>query len=95
MRLGLSINPVSVWPGSDKRDKGPCSWVVIVYEKRRDRDGRTTVIVFVHEKKNVFVTLPVKTVSILVPAELPRFENSRNVEMTASGKFARRVDDGF
>ena|SRR5215475_13581011 len=28
-------------------------------------------------------------------AELPRFENSRNVEMTSSGKFARGVYDGF
>jgi hypothetical protein len=35
----------------------------------------------VHGKKNVFATLPVKTVSVLVPAELPRFENSRNVKM--------------
>ena len=34
VRLGLVHNP-----------RVPCSWLVIVYEKRRDRDGRTTVIV--------------------------------------------------
>jgi hypothetical protein len=28
-----------------ERIKEPCSWVVVVYEKRRDRDRRTTVIV--------------------------------------------------
>ena len=27
--------------------------------------------------------------------ELPRFENSRNVEMTTSAKFARGLNDGF
>jgi len=42
----------------------PCSWLVIVYEKRRDRDGRTTVIVVRAQTKPcsylviVFVPVP-------------------------------------
>jgi hypothetical protein len=27
------------------KNRGACAWLVVVYEKRRDRDGRTTVIV--------------------------------------------------
>ena len=37
---------LAIWPGSDKGNmKSRVRGVVFVYEKRRDRDGRTTVIV--------------------------------------------------
>jgi uncharacterized protein YhfF len=70
------------------QEKKMCSWIV----EQRVRDT--------FPRPNRFVLVPddvrgSKCGIRLFLVELRRFENSRNVEVTSSGQFARGVDDGF